>query len=118
MSSQYEPPRHRLGSSFESSHDRGRPVDPQHTAAALAATAAAPSVPLPSSQALTLGFLAGAVVALLGALVWAVAVIATGYNIGFLAWLVGAATGLTVARVAGGPVGIFERGLAGLFAAG
>jgi hypothetical protein len=110
------PPRHRLGSSFES-RGKDRSVDPQHTAAALEAAAAAPSVPLASSRTLALGFLAGAVVALLGGLLWAVVVIATQHDIGFVAVLIGAATGLTVHFIARGQVGVFERVLAGVFAA-
>jgi hypothetical protein len=62
--------------------------------------------------------LAGAGAALVGGLVWAGVVIATQYDIGFLAWFVGAATGLAIVRVAGSPVSVAVRALAGVFAAG
>jgi hypothetical protein len=62
--------------------------------------------------------LAGAGVALAGGLVWAGVVIATHFDIGILAWLVGAATATVVVRVAGGPVGTAERVVSGLLAAG
>ena len=45
-------------------------------------------------------------------------VITTRYDIGFLAWFVGAATGLAVVRVAGAPVSVPVRVMAGVFAAG
>jgi hypothetical protein len=65
-----------------------------------------------------LGVLAGAVVALIGGLLWAGVVIETRFDIGFLAWFVGVATSLAVIRIAGGlalrPLGI----VAGLLAAG
>jgi hypothetical protein len=70
------------------------------------------------TRPLALAFLAAALVALLGGLLWAGIVIATGYNIGFLALFIGAATGLAAHRVAGAPVGAFGRVLAGLLAAG
>jgi len=112
MSTHFDPgePRHTVGSSFE--RGEGRMLSPSD-----GPLPAGPS-PVTSSRALTRGFLAGAVVALLGALLWAVVAIATGYDIGIVAALVGAATGLTVVLVAGGPVGAFERGLVSLFAAG
>lgn len=82
---------------------------------------ASPAAAIPSEPAKTrslwLAFLASAVVALLGGLVWAGIAIATNYDIGILALLIGAATGLAAHVVAGGPVGPFERGVAGLFAA-
>jgi hypothetical protein len=61
---------------------------------------------------------AAAAVALLGGTVWAGAVIATHWDIGILAWFVGAATGSVLVRVAGGAVGVGERLAAGLLAAG
>jgi hypothetical protein len=109
------PPRHKIGSGFDPSAGKGAPVDPQHSAAADAAAAA--SVPEHSSKTLALGFLVAAVVAVVGGLLWAVVSIASGYNIGVLAWLVGAATGFAVQLVTRGPVAMFERVLAGLFAA-
>jgi hypothetical protein len=62
--------------------------------------------------------LAGAGAALAGGLVWAGVVIATHWDIGILAWLVGGVTGAVVVRVAGGSVGAVERVLSGLLAAG
>src|SRR5690349_1858976 len=85
-------------------------------AQAAAVPAPAADTQSPSSWSLALAFLAGAVVALLGGLAWAVVVIATRYDIGFLAVLVGVGTGLAVQLVARGPVGTFERALAGVFA--
>jgi len=67
---------------------------------------------------LPVALLAGAGAALIGGVVWAGVVITTHYDIGFLAWFVGAATGLAIARVAGGPVSPPVRALAGVFAAG
>jgi uncharacterized membrane protein YecN with MAPEG domain len=67
---------------------------------------------------LAVALLAGAAVALVGGLVWAGAVIATRYDIGFLAWFVGAATGGTIYRLYGAPVRGVPRVLAGLLAAG
>lgn len=67
---------------------------------------------------LPVALLAGAGAALIGGLVWAGVVVTTHYDIGFLAWFVGAATGLAIVRVAGGPVGTPVRALAGVFAAG
>ena len=65
---------------------------------------------------LALGLLAGAAVALLGGLVWAGVVIVTGFDIGFLAWGIGAATGTVVLRVAGRPLGGGVKVAAGLLA--
>jgi len=62
--------------------------------------------------------LVGLVAAVAGGLVWAGVVIATGYDIGILAWLVGAATGFAIARTAVRPVGPVGRVTAGIFAAG
>lgn len=42
----------------------------------------------------------------------------THFDVGFLAWFVGAATGLAIVRVAGRPVGYAARASAGLLAAG
>src|SRR5262249_2388835 len=96
---------------------------------ALTARLAAPQNPLlvssgsaaPSeavrTRPLAVAFLAAAVAALAGALLWAGIVVATGYNLGILALFIGAATGLTAHRVAGAPVGAFGRCLAGVFAA-
>ena len=70
------------------------------------------------SGLLPVALLAGAGAALVGGLVWAGVVITTRYDIGFLAWFVGAATGLAVVRVAGAPVSVPVRVMAGVFAAG
>jgi hypothetical protein len=113
------PPRHEMGSSLDSAEARREPSDLQHVLAANAANAEAfAEIPAPGAKALTLGFLAAAVVALLGGLLWAGVVIVSHYDIGFLAVLVGIAVGFAVHRVAHGPVGVFERLLAGVFAAG
>ena len=61
--------------------------------------------------------LAGAGAALVGGLAWAGVVIATRMDIGFLAWFVGAGTGLAVVGIAGRPVGPAARAVAGLLAA-
>src|SRR5580765_453351 len=83
----------------------------------LAASASAPSDTV-TTRPLWLAFLAAAVAAVLGGLLWAGISIATGYNLGFLAIVIGALTGLTAQMVAGAGIGGFERGLSGLFAAG
>jgi hypothetical protein len=69
-----------------------------------------------SPRGLALGLLAGAAVALLGGLLWGVVVIASKYNIGFLAFFVGLATGLAVQLVARRPVGMIPGLLVGLLA--
>ena len=70
------------------------------------------------SDAGLISLLVGAAVALVGGLIWAGVVIATHYDVGILAWLVGAATGAAVVRVVGGPVGTGQRFVAGALAAG
>lgn len=67
---------------------------------------------------LALSLLAGAAAALAGGLLWAGVVIVTRWDIGIVAWLVGAATGGTVLRVFGGPVPGSAKLAAGLMAAG
>lgn len=106
------------------------PSGPSIWASQTSAAAAGEPTPLPVAPApvspvvevttgsVPLALLAGAAVALAGGLVWAGVVIATRFDIGFLAWFVGAATGLAIVRVAGGPVGPAARALAGLLAAG
>src|SRR5437016_10136041 len=98
----------------------GRQRDPAAVAAQspllVASGSAAPSIPV-TTRPLSLAFLAAAVVALLGGLAWAGISVATGYNLGILAWVIGVGTGLTAQRVAGVSLGGFERGLAGVFAA-
>ena len=64
-----------------------------------------------------MALLAGAGAALLGGLVWAGVVIVSQWDVGILAWLVGAATGAAIVRVAGGPVGTGQRVVAGALAA-
>jgi len=70
------------------------------------------------SGSVPLALLAGAAVALIGGLLWAGVVIATRFDIGFLAWFVGATTGLVIVRAAGRPVGRALGVVAGLLAAG
>jgi hypothetical protein len=72
----------------------------------------------PRTGLLPVALLAEAGAALIDGLIWAGVVITTHYDIGFLAWFVGAATGLAIVRVAGAPVSPPVRALAGLFAAG
>jgi hypothetical protein len=62
--------------------------------------------------------LAGAAVAFVGGLVWGGVVIATRWDIGFLAWIIGAATGGAVCHVHGSPARGLARASAGLMAAG
>jgi len=65
-----------------------------------------------------IAFVAAALVAVLGGLLWAGVVIATRYDIGILAWLVGVAAGRMIALVMRGRVGTVDRVVAGLLAAG
>jgi hypothetical protein len=67
---------------------------------------------------LPIALLAGAGAALLGGLLWAGVVIVTHLDVGILAWLIGAGTGLAIARVGGGPAAPEARVLAGGLAAG
>ena len=83
----------------------------------LVPSASAPSDTV-TTRPLRLAFLAAAGAAFVGGLLWAGISIATGYNLGFLAIVIGAGTGLTAQMVAGTGIGGFERGLSGLFAAG
>jgi hypothetical protein len=62
-------------------------------------------------------FVAAALVAVLGGLLWAGVVIETRYDIGILAWLVGVAAGRTLAQLAKGRVGTVDRVVVGLLAA-
>ena len=83
---------------------------------------AASSVPVLAHEdraigGLPLALVAGAVVALLGGLGWAAVGISTHYDVGILAWLIGAATGYAIVAVAGGPVDAAAQVAAGLFAA-
>ena len=98
----------------------------RHEPGSTAAQAAAASVATPAdtdatpadprTRALALG--AGTAAALAGGLLWALVVIATRYDVGILAWVVGAATGVAIVRVAGGPVGVLERVVAAALGAG
>jgi hypothetical protein len=65
-----------------------------------------------------LSLLAGLCVAIVGGLMWAAVVIATRFDFGLLALVVGAATGGAVYHVAGRGARPAGRALAGLFAAG
>jgi hypothetical protein len=98
--------------------DLAQPVDSTAKPPLLVSPTPASPVREITPGALPLALVAGAAVALVGGLVWAGVVIGTRYDIGFLAWFVGAATGLTVARVAGGPIGGAVKLSAGLLAAG
>lgn len=94
-----------------------------HEPGSRAAQAAAVAAPLPvvavEDHGSRAGALAAAVLAALtGGLVWAGAVIVTHYDIGILAWLVGAATGYAVHRLGGSTVTIADRVAASLFAGG
>jgi hypothetical protein len=82
----------------------------------VASIADAPAVREVESGMLPVALLAGAGAALVGGLVWSGVVIATGFDFGILAWVVGAAIGLVVVRVAGGPIGTVGRIAAGLLA--
>ncbi len=64
-----------------------------------------------------IALLAAAAAALVGGLAWAAVVIFGHYDIGILAWLVGAAAGAVAGNVAGGPLGAGQRLLVGAFAA-
>jgi hypothetical protein len=96
--------------------------EPGTDAAALGAPpVAAPTVPTVAREEAIANFpglLAGAGAALVGGLVWAGVVIATHYDIGILAWVIGVATGTAIVRISGGPVETVSRVLAGVFAAG
>jgi hypothetical protein len=61
--------------------------------------------------------LASAAVAIASGLVWAAIVIVTRFDIGLLAWLGGVAAGMTMLRIAGRPLGVASRIVAGLFSA-
>jgi hypothetical protein len=102
----------------ESSIFRHDPGSAGATAAA-AALAAPPAIPAAEEGGSRVGALSAAVlVALGGGLVWAGVVIVTKYDIGILAWLVGAATGYAVHRLGGGTVTVADRAIAAGLAAG
>jgi hypothetical protein len=106
-----------MGSSFESEQQRD---------VAAHVSSIGPSVPRrvvrrggePDVPATGRAVLVGLGVALAGGLAWAAAVIATGFDIGILAWLIGAGTSLAIARVTGGPIRLRDRLFAGGLAAG
>jgi hypothetical protein len=97
----------------------GGPSPGGSLAVAVSSDVAAPAA-LPDEEpergSLLLALLAGAAAAFVGGLVWAGVVIATRFDIGFLAWFVGAATGVAVARFAGAAGA--SKIVAGLLAAG
>jgi hypothetical protein len=103
--------------------DSAPPTDtaPAPYAGVLAHTVAAPSAPVVMREERIAGapvvLAAGGLVALLGGLAWAAVVISTHYDIGILAWLIGAATGFVLVSIGGGPVDNVSRVLAGVFAA-
>lgn len=94
----------------------------QHEPGSSTAQAAAVAAPLPmpvvEEGGSRVGAFAAAVLAALGGgLVWAGVVILTKYDIGILAWLVGAATGYAVHRLGGSTVTIGDRVAASVLAA-
>src|SRR3954453_12335115 len=105
-----------MGASFESEQQRGisNPAPSFGRTGRRAVRAGGE----PDVSATWRALLVGLCVALLGGLVWAGAVVATGFDIGILAWLVGAGTSLAVARVTGGPIRVRDRLFAGGLAAG
>jgi hypothetical protein len=92
--------------------------EPGSTGAQSAAAAALPA-PAVEETGSRVGALAAAVLASLGGgLIWAVVVIVTKYDVGILAWLVGAATGYAVHRLGGSTVTMADRVIASVLAAG
>jgi hypothetical protein len=92
--------------------------EPASAAALAAAVAAPPPVPAIAEPGSRVGALAAAALAALGGgLVWAGVVIVTKYDIGILAWLVGAATGYAVHRLGGSLVTVADRAIACVLAA-
>jgi hypothetical protein len=95
---------------------------PAHTSAEkaplLVSPAPAAMTRTTTEGSLALALISGAGVALAGGLIWAGVVVVTRYDIGFLAWFVGAATGGTAFRVFGAPVRGAARIATGLIAAG
>lgn len=105
-----------MGASFESER---RPTMPSSEAVP-SGTLPAPTDSVgreaqPSASVVAL--LSAAGVALAGGLAWAGVVIATRFDIGILAWLIGVATGLTVVHLSGGAVRTSDRVAAGALAA-
>jgi hypothetical protein len=84
----------------------------------LVSSAPSAAAPHRSQGSLGLALAVGAAVAFVGGLVWAGVVVSTGYDVGFLAWFVGMATGGTVFRLYGAPVRGVPRAMTGLMAAG
>jgi hypothetical protein len=91
--------------------------EPGSPAARAAATAPIPVVAIEESGSRAIALAAGAAVAVLGGLLWAGSVIETRYDVGILAWVVGAATGFTVHRLGGTTVTKADRVAAGVLAA-
>ena len=92
----------------------------QHEPGSAGAQAAAVATPAPAIEegGSRVGALAAAVLAALGGgLVWAGVVIVTKYDVGILAWLVGAATGYAVHRLGGSTVTVADRAIAAVLAA-
>jgi len=120
MSEEQDPPVYQSSPIWRDSEPPTVPA-PAPYAGVLAHTAAAPSTPVPAHEERVSGvpvaLAAGAAVALLGGLAWAAVGITTHYDIGILAWLIGAATGFVMVRIAGGPVDNTSCVLAGVFAA-
>jgi len=120
MSEEHDPPVYHGSPIWR---DGAPPAEPAAApyAGVLAHTVAAPSAPVLVREEriadAPVVLAAGALVALLGGLAWAAVVIETHYDIGILAWLIGAATGFVMVSIAGGPVDNASRILAGVFAA-
>jgi hypothetical protein len=96
---------------------RGETQEAPHWSAPGAIHAPAPVAAEVTPGLTAVSVLAGAAVAIACGLVWAGIVIATRFDIGLVAWLGGVATGVTMVRVAGRPLGVASRVLAGLFSA-
>ena len=92
--------------------------EPGSAGAQAAAIATPPPVAAVVEGGSRVGALAAAVLAALGGgLVWAGVVIVTKYDVGILAWLVGAATGYAVHRLGGSTVTVADRAVAAVLAA-
>src|SRR5690348_4123008 len=85
--------------------------------ARLAAPAPSPVAVEVTPGLIIVAVLASAAVAVASGLVWAGIVIATRFDIGIVAWLGGVAAGVTMVRIAGRPLGVASRIVAGLFSA-
>lgn len=105
------------GMSDASSVFHREPGAPAPSSSPTVATQPAPTLAAASGSQTT-GVVVAVAIAIAGGLIWAGVVIATRFDVGILAWFVGAAAGLAAVRVAGGTLGVGNRVLVGLFAAG